>query len=241
MATIVRIRTARVDRECKMKLSVCAGTIVAGARYRSIVVPPGDREVGNDRWWSTSTCGACAQEQGHTLPHAWTEHMKAVWLDDAGNGAAVCECGRRAPVRDWVMQEHLQLASHTYEPPEGGWHRATFDTGRPCAGLKPVVDRFRWLIWSHHHRLWWGPAGRGYYKILSWAGRYAHADTAEWLTRGCGDCSVPEVIIPDVPASLLGTPQLPDVLRGRIRLATMTARRTRPNRYFEGHNDRSRV
>ena len=29
-----------------------------------------------------------------------------------------------------------------------------------------------YLIWSHEHKMWWGPGGRGYAVRLSGAGRY---------------------------------------------------------------------
>ena len=57
----------------------------------------------------------------------------------------------------------------------------------------PVTE---WLIWSNHHKTWWGPNGSGYRRHIADAGRYALADTAKWLSRGCGCCRVPEAVVP---------------------------------------------
>lgn len=62
------------------------------------------------------------------------------------------------------------------------------------------------LIWSHHHKAWFGPTGAGYYRDITDAGRYALEDTKPWLGRGCGCCAVPEVVIPAPPASVLAAP-----------------------------------
>jgi hypothetical protein len=73
---------------------------------------------------------------------------------------------------------------------------------RDILGGKPAEQQY--LIWSQHHKTWWGPNGSGYRSHIADAGRYALADTAQWLTRGCGDCLVPEVVIAAPPAGLHG-------------------------------------
>lgn len=60
-----------------------------------------------------------------------------------------------------------------------------------------------WLIWSNHHKSWWGPNGNNYYRGIDQAGRYALADTARWLGRGCGCCAAPEVLVPAPSADVL--------------------------------------
>lgn len=50
-----------------------------------------------------------------------------------------------------------------------------------------------YLIWSNHHKAWWGPNGSGYRSNVNDAGRYTLADTKQWLGRGCRCCEVPEV------------------------------------------------
>ncbi|MFI2663236.1 hypothetical protein [Micromonospora carbonacea] len=63
----------------------------------------------------------------------------------------------------------------------------------------PATDPDLYLIWSHHHDMWWGPAGSGYRSHHTDAGRYTLADTKQWLGRSCDCCEVPEVVVP-VPA-----------------------------------------
>ncbi|GHJ11181.1 hypothetical protein TPA0907_55480 [Micromonospora humidisoli] len=54
----------------------------------------------------------------------------------------------------------------------------------------------QYLIWSHHHKVWWGANGSGYRSNPADAGQYTLADTAKWLGRGCYCCQVPELPIP---------------------------------------------
>jgi hypothetical protein len=96
-----------------------------------------------------------------------------------------------------------------------------------------VAEQF--LIWSNHHKLWWGPDGRGYTRFVDRAGRYELAATEQWLTRGCGCCLVPEVPVPVPAAELVGDP---DGLRRYVRykpvVATLRAKRAgRVNRWAE--------
>lgn len=67
----------------------------------------------------------------------------------------------------------------------------------------PVIE---WLIWSNHHQCWWGANGSGYCTHIAYAGRYALADTAQWLGRGCGCCQVPEVPVPAPSTAVLTNP-----------------------------------
>ncbi|MFY1588957.1 hypothetical protein ACN267_31205 [Micromonospora sp. WMMD734] len=54
----------------------------------------------------------------------------------------------------------------------------------------------QYLIWSHHHKVWWGANGSGYRSNPADAGQYTLADTEKWLGRGCYCCQVPELPIP---------------------------------------------
>lgn len=62
------------------------------------------------------------------------------------------------------------------------------------------------LIWSNHHKAWWGPNGNNYYKNIANAGRYALTDTLPWLGRGCGCCQVPDVPVLVPSAEVLPNP-----------------------------------
>jgi hypothetical protein len=64
----------------------------------------------------------------------------------------------------------------------------------------------QWLIYSNHHQMWFGPNGAGYRSHIGFAGRYDLADTAQWLTRGCHCCTVPEVAVPAPTLDLLNDP-----------------------------------
>jgi hypothetical protein len=94
-----------------------------------------------------------------------------------------------------------------------------------------VADLY--LIHSNHHKLWWGPDGRGYTRYVDRAGRYELADTEQWLTRGCGCCLVPEVPVPAPDAAALADAEaLRKYARYRPVVATLKAKRAgRVNRY----------
>ena len=81
-----------------------------------------------------------------------------------------------------------------------------------------AADR-QYLIWSNHHKAWWGPNGSNYFKDVARAGRYAVSDTARWLGRGCGCCKVPEVVIPAVKVN----GRNPQSARGVVTAATRAA------------------
>lgn len=82
------------------------------------------------------------------------------------------------------------------------------------------------LIYSNHHKCWWGPNGSGYRSHIADAGRYDLADTAKWLGRGCGCCMVPEVVVPAPPAEVLRDPEaLRKWARYKPPVATVKAKR----------------
>lgn len=86
------------------------------------------------------------------------------------------------------------------------------------------------FIYSNHHKAWWGANGSGYYTGLGSAGRYAEADTAQWLTRGCYCRVVPEVLVPvpdaEVLAKVLTNPEAATVWSRPARgVATRKAKR----------------
>jgi len=75
-----------------------------------------------------------------------------------------------------------------------------------------VSDQY--LIWSHEHGAWWGPARQGYQVRLSEAGRYSH----EEALRICAEA------IPGDAARAGALQELPvreaDVLAMRVRYRT---------------------
>lgn len=91
----------------------------------------------------------------------------------------------------------------------------------------------QFLIYSNHHKAWWGPNGSGYRHHIADAGRYELADTAQWLGRGCGCCLVPEAVVPAPPAEVLADPEaLAKYARYKRVVATMKAKRAgRVNRW----------
>lgn len=103
-------------------------------------------------------------------------------------------------------------------PPEAHQLLALIDAAIRSAGVAAAPE---FLIWSHHHKAWFGPTGAGYYRDITDAGRYALEDTKPWLGRGCGCCAVPEVVIPAPPASVLAAPgQTREWTAKRIKEAT---------------------
>ena len=63
---------------------------------------------------------------------------------------------------------------------------------------------YLWLIWSDHHKAWWGPNSSGYRNHVADAGRYTQAEAAKELHRGCYCCLTPELAIPNPSSSLTG-------------------------------------
>jgi len=94
-----------------------------------------------------------------------------------------------------------------------------------------VADQF--LIYSNHHKAWWGPDGRGYTGHIAYAGRYELAETEQWLSRGCGCCLVPEAVVPAPDADTLSDPTaLRKYARYKPVVATLKAKRAgRVNRW----------
>ncbi|MEU7972193.1 hypothetical protein AB0B48_09130 [Micromonospora sp. NPDC049089] len=63
-------------------------------------------------------------------------------------------------------------------------------------------DPLNYLIWSQHHRSWWGPNRSGYRSNPADAGRYTLAAAEAEMGRGCSCCLVPEV--PVAAAKVIG-------------------------------------
>lgn len=93
----------------------------------------------------------------------------------------------------------------------------------------------QFLIYSNHHKSWWGPNGSGYRRHIADAGRYSLADTDQWLGRGCGCCLVPEAVVAAPPAEILADPEaLQKYARYKPQVATRLAKLAgKVNRYFE--------
>lgn len=95
-----------------------------------------------------------------------------------------------------------------------------------------MTDRV--LIYSNHHKAWWGPDGRGYYTSIASAGRYDPADTVQWLGRGCYCCPVPEILVPAPTFEVLADPEkLESWSRSARGAATRKAKREgRDNQHY---------
>jgi hypothetical protein len=106
--------------------------------------------------------------------------------------------------------------------------------GKPGVVEQLFPDEYvtEWLIWSNHHKSWWGPNGSGYRRHIADAGRYALADTPQWLTRGCDCCAAPEVLVPAPTVQVLTeSSRLAEYASSAPRAATRKAGQT--NRYFK--------
>lgn len=114
---------------------------------------------------------------------------------------------KRAVIRETVIRN---VMADTGEPRELVAEMISQLDAEP-ANLEQVV------VWSHHHRAWWGPSGRGYRAHAADAGRYDPADK-RYLNRGCGCCLVPDVAIPAPP---LRPRRAPAWLRRQINEATL--------------------
>lgn len=91
------------------------------------------------------------------------------------------------------------------------------------------------LIYSNHHKAWWGPNGSGYYTSIASAGRYNEADTAQWMGRGCYCCEVPEVLVPVPVEEAVSTPEKEQAWSRSARgAATRKAKREgRVNKHYD--------
>ncbi|MCG5460813.1 hypothetical protein MED01_004239 [Micromonospora sp. MED01] len=72
------------------------------------------------------------------------------------------------------------------------------DHRQAIAELNAAVDALPkaeadYLIWSQHHRSWWGPSRSGYRSNPADAGRYTLTAAQAEMGRGCYCCRVPEV------------------------------------------------
>lgn len=78
-----------------------------------------------------------------------------------------------------------------------------------------------WLVWSHHHSMWWRANGSGYCGDAAGAGRYTFAEADEACSRRSwpDDEHPPEVAVVLAP----GIWPDPDLMRGLIAVATSTA------------------
>jgi hypothetical protein len=85
------------------------------------------------------------------------------------------------------------------------------------------------LIYSNHHKSWWGPGGSGYSTSVDNAGLYDPADTGQWLGRDCGCCLVPEILVPAPSAEVLADPDT-TALWSRIARATATRKAKKAGR-----------
>jgi hypothetical protein len=59
-----------------------------------------------------------------------------------------------------------------------------------------------YLIWSHEHGAWWGPAGNGYARRISEAGRYTERVAIEICTSAMPGTSTRMEALPEVPVRL---------------------------------------
>lgn len=93
----------------------------------------------------------------------------------------------------------------------------------------------QFLIYSNHHKSWWGPNGSGYRRHIADAGRYDLADAEQWLTRGCDCCLAPEVVVPAPSAEILADPEaLQKYARYKPQVATRRAKLAgKVNRHYE--------
>lgn len=56
-----------------------------------------------------------------------------------------------------------------------------------------------YLIWSHEHTAWWGPAARGYSRKISEAGRYTHSQALAICTEAIPGTSDRLGALPELP------------------------------------------
>ncbi|MFD6770629.1 hypothetical protein ACFWC6_30900, partial [Micromonospora chalcea] len=97
--------------------------------------------------------------------------------------------------------------------------RATLQGPVPAANDDEPATTPDHVIWSNHHKAWWGPNGSGYRTNPHDAGRYTLPDTEKWLGRGCYCCQVPELPIPAEKITNAGDRAIRSVIAAATRAA----------------------
>jgi hypothetical protein len=65
-----------------------------------------------------------------------------------------------------------------------------------------MTDDDAYLIWSHEHAAWWGPARSGYVTRISQAGRYTRAEAVRICADAIPGTSYRLGALPELPVSL---------------------------------------
>ena len=159
-------------------------------------------EVDRLRAQLEAPCGSC---------HPCTNWADETWRQAGRKPPTVVEwdaiCAELADLRPIVEAAKAWVRIRRDKSADGGTYH---DAGRALAGAVDALangDRpacaeppsKTYLIWSNHHKCWWGPDGCGYRRDINNAGRYTLEATKQWLSRSCGCCLVPEVVVPAPP------------------------------------------
>ena len=183
--------------------------------------------------WLTNPSAVSHHEQGlvRTVPHLVEQIEKLL-----------TELGRRQAVVD--AAEHA-LTSHRIDT--GSWVNTERIQGDALQRLAEAVEALgggvpteqQYLIWSEHHKAWWGPNRSGYRNHIADAGRYTLNDANQELGRGCYCCLTPEVVVPAPPAALLSTLSgMAQFADEQVRVATAAAIKAgKVNRYTHAKHD----
>lgn len=73
--------------------------------------------------------------------------------------------------------------------------------GRPFGSRGRRMER-DYLVWSNEHRAWWGPAGRGYVRRVSEAGRYSWPEALAICSRAIPGDAERFGLLPELPVRL---------------------------------------
>lgn len=129
---------------------------------------------------------------GASLRHAVNDHPDDANLAD---GLATWQVYR---AHEAEILTQLQALSAAHEARRGGGQKE--DGGG--ATISEQECTYKWLLWSDHHKAWWGPNESGYRNNVRDAGQYSHAEATKNLRRDCYCCLTPELAIPVPLASL---------------------------------------
>lgn len=70
-----------------------------------------------------------------------------------------------------------------------------------------------YLIWSHEHAAWWGPAKSGYTTRLSDAGHYTHTEALHICAKAIPGTAQRLGVLPELPVALSDVHTLRDAYR----------------------------
>jgi len=180
--------------------------------------------IGSEIWKLAPQTHRDAGHRDLTFTANWQNIMAAV-----ENGITACypdaaDLGSPSRAQGAAGPAEINAGGPTGVTGSRGMGRDANGAQKPTQAETAESDTTEYLIWSHHHKAWWGPNGSGYRSNITNAGRYTLAATKRRLGRGCRCCRVPEVVIPAPDAEVFAQPGRADAWADEAIKAATAAR-----------------